>query len=52
MLTAIVPLFMIILGALGYALSTNAKLQELGRILFAAGAFALAFSFSRNTLTL
>jgi hypothetical protein len=46
MITVIIPLVMAILGALAYALSANPKVQELGRLLFAAGVFALAFGLS------
>jgi Na+/phosphate symporter len=45
-LMAIVPILMAVAGALLYALSANPKIQELGRILFAAGAFAVAFSLA------
>jgi hypothetical protein len=41
MITVIIPLVMAILGALAYALSANPKVQELGRLLFAAGVFSL-----------
>jgi Na+/phosphate symporter len=46
MMTAILPLVIAIVGALAYALSANPKVQELGRLLFAAGVFALAFALS------
>ena len=52
MLTAIIPLVFAIVGALGYALATNPKIQELGRLLFAAGVFALAFSLAGKVFTL
>ncbi len=45
-MTALVPVLALVAGALMYALSTNAKLAELGRVLFAAGAFALCFAFA------
>jgi positive regulator of sigma E activity len=50
MLIAIVPLLLCVVGALLYALSSNGKVSELGRILFAAGAFALAFSYAGRTV--
>ena len=50
MLIAIVPLLLCVVGALIYALTANPKLSELGRILFAAGAFALAFSYASRTV--
>lgn len=46
MLIAIVPLLLCVVGALLYALSANAKIQELGRITFAAGIFAFAFAYA------
>ena len=52
MATAIIPIVMAILGALAYALSANAKVQELGRLLFAAGVFALAFHLAQRTLAI
>jgi positive regulator of sigma E activity len=50
MLIAIVPLLLMLVGALCYALSTSGKVSELGRLLFAAGAFALAFSYAGRTV--
>ena len=41
--TVIFPLVFMVVGALAYALAANPKIQELGRLLFMAGAFALAF---------
>lgn len=52
MMTAIIPLVMAIMGALAYALSANAKIQEMGRLVFAAGVFALAFSLAGKVFTL
>ena len=52
MITAIIPFVFAILGALAYALSANVKVQELGRLLFAAGVFAIAFAWSGRTLSL
>jgi len=52
MATAIIPIVMAILGALAYALSANAKVQELGRLLFAAGVFALAFALAGKVLAI
>jgi uncharacterized membrane protein len=46
MLVTIIPILFAILGALAYALSANPKIQELGRLLFAAGVFALAFNLA------
>jgi positive regulator of sigma E activity len=52
MATAIVPLVFMIVGALAYALSANVKIQEMGRLLFAAGAFALAFALATTKFSL
>jgi len=51
MLISIIPLLLILAGALLYALSANPKLQELGRIMFAAGAFALAFAYAGRSVS-
>ncbi len=37
MLHITVPLLAVLIGALAYGLSTNAKVAEMGRIAFAAG---------------
>lgn len=50
MLIAIVPLLLAIVGALVYALASNAKAAELGRITFAAGMFALALVLATHTV--
>jgi Na+/phosphate symporter len=52
MMTMLIPLAFAIVGALIYALSANPKLQELGRLLFAAGVFALAFSLASYKFSL
>ena len=44
--SAIVPLILTLIGGVLYVFSSNAKAQELGRILFAAGVFAFAFAFA------
>lgn len=49
---ALIPVFFMVIGALMYALSSNGKIQELGRILFAAGAFSLAFAFAGKSIAL
>jgi len=46
LMTALFPLILVLAGAAMYFASANPKLQELGRLLFAAGAFALAFLLS------
>lgn len=52
MLITIVPILMMVIGALMYALCANPKLAEIGRLLFAAGAFALAFFFAGRGVTI
>jgi hypothetical protein len=51
-LSGLVPLIIAIAGALMYSLSANVRIQEMGRILFAAGAFAFAFFMSGRTLAI
>ena len=43
---ALIPVLLCVVGALLYALSSNPKIEELGRITFAAGIFAIAFNFA------
>jgi len=52
MLTALVPILMALVGALVYALASNPKMAELGRLLFWAGAFAVALFFAGKGVTL
>lgn len=52
MVSAIFPFALAAIGALVYALSANPKLAELGRLLFMAGVFALAFTLAATKLTL
>lgn len=52
MLLASIPIIMVIVGVLMYALSTNPKLQEVGRIMYAAGVFAIAFAYASKLVTL
>lgn len=51
MFSALIPVLMILVGALVYALATNPKLAELGRITCAAGLFALAFGYATKMVT-
>ena len=51
-ITASIPILFMLVGALMYALSSNPKIQELGRILFAAGAFGFAFAAGAKTVAL
>lgn len=52
MLIAIIPVFMMLLGLLLYVLSSNAKVQELGRLTFAAGAFAFGVATMGRTISI
>jgi chromate transport protein ChrA len=52
MFTAIIPLVLALVGAAVYVLASNPKLQELGRLLFASGAFAFAFAMATKTFSL
>jgi hypothetical protein len=45
-MNALVPVICALVGALVYALSTPAKIAELGRLLFLAATIALMFAFS------
>jgi hypothetical protein len=50
MAIAIFPLVLAVIGALVFALSSSAPVKELGRITFAAGMFALAFTLANHTI--
>jgi Na+/phosphate symporter len=50
-LVALIPVLMMIVGLLMYALAANPKVAEAGRILFAAGAFALAFAYAGKAIS-
>jgi len=51
MLTALIPVLMIVVGALMYGLSANAKVAELGRLLFQAGTIAIALVYASRMVT-
>lgn len=51
-LIALIPILFMIVGALMFALAANPKVAELGKILFAAGAFALAFAWAGKLVSL
>lgn len=44
MLIATIPVLMIVLGVLVYALAVNPKISEIGRLCAAAGLFAVALT--------
>jgi Na+/phosphate symporter len=52
MMTMLIPIVFILAGVVLYFATTNVKLQEIGRLLFAAGSFALAFSLAGKTLAI
>jgi Na+/phosphate symporter len=52
MITAIFPIVFMLAGAAVYVFAANPKLQELGKMLFAAGAFALSFALAGRTFAL
>lgn len=52
MLIAVIPLVILLLGLVGYILSSNPKAAECGRILFFCGAFVLTWTMARVTLHL
>lgn len=49
---AIVPLLVCIVGLLTYALSTNAKVCELGRLAYASGLLVTLFVFATRMVHL
>lgn len=51
-LVALIPVLFMIVGALTFALAANPKVAELGKILFAAGAFALCFAWAGKLVSL
>lgn len=50
MLIAIIPLLIALVGVLMYALCTNPKLQEIGRILFFCGMFVITWVLAKATV--
>jgi Na+/phosphate symporter len=52
MVTALIPFVIAAVGAVLYLVSTRAELKEIGRLVFAAGMFALAFSLAAAKLTI
>ena len=44
------PVIVLVLGLLLYVLPVNAKLQELGRIMFFCGLLALCFAYAGRTV--
>ncbi len=52
MLTATIPLLVAVIGLLIYALSSNGKVAELGRLAFAAGLLVGLLSVAGHVLRL
>ncbi len=52
MVTIILPLLVAVVGVLIYALATNAKLSEIGRLMFFVGLFFCVWVASGRVLTL
>lgn len=52
MTIAILPLVLVVAGALAYGLSSNGKVTELGRLTFFAGLLALAFALARHVVSI
>lgn len=51
MLIAVWPLVIAVVGALVYALSSNPKAAELGRLIFFCGFFWLVYTLAKSVLT-
>ena len=52
MLTALFPALILIVGLLLYALATNGKVQEIGRILFFCGALVVTWLLASHSVAL
>ncbi len=52
MAIAIFPVILLMIGVLMYFLSSNPKVQEVGRIMFACGLLVLTFVLSREVIRL
>lgn len=52
MIIALVPILMVLAGALIYGLSDNAKMAELGRLCAGAGFIGLAIAYAGHLVTL
>ncbi len=50
MLIAVIPLLVAIIGLLLYLLAANAKVAEVGRLMFACGLLALMFASAREAV--
>lgn len=52
MATMLIPVLLIVVGVLIYALATNPKVAEIGRLTFFAGMLSLALFFSQRLVHL
>ena len=50
MFIAVIPLLVAIIGLLLYILASNAKVSEIGRLMFACGLLALMFASARESI--
>jgi hypothetical protein len=50
MFIAVIPLLVAIIGPLMYILAGNAKVAEIGRLMFACGLLALIFASARESI--
>lgn len=50
MIIAVVPFILAVIGALLYALATNGKVSEVGRIMFFCGLLVLTFALAREVV--
>jgi len=51
-MNALIPVLVAVAGVLAYALASNAKVAEIGRLLFFAGVLALMFAFAGRAVHL
>jgi len=51
-MTILIPLLVALLGVLAYALSSNGKIQEIGRICFFCGLFVTLFQIGGHQISL
>jgi len=52
MAIAIFPVILLVIGILLYFVSTNGKVQEVGRLMFFCGLLVLTFDLSRDVVRL
>lgn len=50
MIIAVIPLLVAIIGLLLYLLAANAKVAEVGRLMFGCGLLALMFASARESI--